>query len=278
MGKRKRSARRGPSGGLHNIQGPVGDRLRRNQRKREQNLKELRTTFALALAACNEAVTWFGWMDTLCRNKALSSLLERIQLDVHRGLEAALAGDYPTVNDIGRDLMEIEALLRDFTREPSQLQKWAESADDHAQARAFSFGKITDRLRHAAGLSQDDFLPDKQEYMAHSDSLHPTPRGHGPGALGSSDSVLQLEHDLSDLLMHVGRTYAATIQMAETTGLFETPEGEPPPEDALNAVLDVLAAKAEIIDAALQEAGLEMRPRGPSKRGESFIVARPRAE
>lgn len=260
------------------IQGPLGQRLRLSQRTRDQNLDDLKAIDEPILVACNEVLTWFQWMAALSTDEAITSLVERVHLDAFRGLEAALAGDYPTVNDVGRDLMEIEALLRDFLREPSQVQKWAQSADDHATAGAFSFGRIMDRLRASEGLDQDYVLPDKHEYMAHSESLHPTPRGQGPGAWGVQERRVRLDHDLGEVLTHLGRTLSATIQLADATDLFETPAAEPPLLDALERVKFVLTEQEGRLLTVLSDAGVKIRSRGPYKRNEGVSTSRPDPE
>ncbi len=274
MSARKRSKKPRPAAAFHTIQGPLGQRLRLSQRTRDQNLKDLKAIDEPILVACNEVMTWFQWMAALCTDEAITSLVERVHLDACRGLEASLAGDYPTVNDVGRDLMEIEALLRDFLRDPSQVQKWAQSADDHAAAGAFSFGRIIDRLRASEGLDQDYVLPDKHEYMAHSESLHPTPRGQGPGAWGIQDRRVQLDRDLGEVLTHLGRTLDATIQLADATDLFERAEGEPPPLDALERVKIMLTVQEGRLLSVLNEAGVKIRSRGPYKRKEGISTSR----
>lgn len=276
--------RRNPPQVLDTIPGPVADGLRLTRARREENLLRLCTTYRIGLEGFNQAVAWFDWMVTLCSDDTLKRLLERVVLNVHRGVEAALAGDYPTVNDIGRDLMEIEVLLRDFARDPRQLQKWAEGPDPGFRSDAFGFGVILDRLRVAAGVPQTQLLPEKREYKAHSESLHPTPAGRPTVAWADDGDVeAQFEHDLGDLLMHVGRSVGATMALADGADHFPLPYGAEssptPPLDAMDAVGDILGIRAgEFDEVLLREAGDQMEARGPFNKGDSFFRKQPPPE
>lgn len=225
---------------------PIFARLKSTHERRGENFLQLYTTFGLGLQACNEASTWLHWMAGLCTRSSLASLIERADINIARALEAILASDHATCNDIGRDLMEIEVLLRDFVRSPAQLEKWASSARE-GRGDAFGFGKVLDRLRAAKGLSDQLVLPDQWEYRAHSASLHPTPAGRQRAAWDvADDPTVQLEHDLGDVLVHIGRIITALLDLAETTDWFPLEEGlgQAPPLDAMNAVHDVLMLRA----------------------------------
>ncbi|WP_154402036.1 hypothetical protein [Ornithinimicrobium cavernae] len=272
---RKSSARKSSAGSTPRIAGPIGSRLRTTQTTREKNLRDLRRSYQPHIAAFNEAITWFEWLSGLSKDPALGTLVARVPSDIHRGIAAASAGDYPGANDLGRDLMEVEALFREFRRDPAQLDKWVASADDRKKGVEFGFGKIMERLRQAEGLPHDTVLPDTWEYAAHSSGLHPTPRGHGK-AWGSDDRIVQLDHDLGDLLMHVGRAKGAAHRLADDTDLFEVPTTPPPSTEALGDAWYLLAAQAEGRNAAFAEMGFEMGQRGPVKRGAKPFAFKPK--
>lgn len=265
------------------MDGPAWDALVRTNVLRRQNIEALRRRYALVLAGCNQAASWLDWLAGQCAVGGLARLVERASQDVCRGVDAAVSGDQATVNDIARSLMEVEALLREFALNIPQVHAWNELGNDHMEGRQFSFGRVVDRLRQAAGEEQGIALPDKVEYAAHSADLHPTPRGRIPSmGVAPDDRDGLLEASLREHVEHVKRVVGAGHQLVEAAPrdssvlkVYVDDEmlvGAPPPSlDVWPAVQGALGDIDEQMKTWLGSIGVERLDRAPRKRGESFF-------
>jgi hypothetical protein len=155
-----------------NVRSRLAPALRRADRARARNL---RTFMAGArLRGLNELVEH---LDTVRRTftentsaSPLSFLIARAAADYETALEATLSGYNSVAADAMRDVMEIELLLLDFTRDPSQLQRWLGASLDEIR-RHFSPGVVRRRL-HAARVAPFTESSVSIDYKAHSIALH----------------------------------------------------------------------------------------------------------
>lgn len=254
---------------------PLFDELRASHERRGMNLLHLSTVFSAGLQGINSGCVWLTWMVQRANDQHLADLVRRIRDDAVRATEAILMDDHATSNDIARDLMEIDVLLRDFTRKPGQLGKWV-SATSSGEDRGFGFGKIVDRLRAAAKVEQGWTLPDTHEYQAHSVGLHPT--AHARQRMSDeTDGMAILNSELSDLINHLTRCVVATQDLAKVSQLFEdlrATEGgsDDPGFDQLLVANEICKSIAQTqIEAIAQATGQRMPDRGPYRRGSSFF-------
>lgn len=169
--------------------------------RRGQNLFALMTGHVLALPAFAQAHRMFEALAGISTVEAVTTLIERSCDDALRALTALIAGDEPSCNDICRDLMEVEALIRDFTRDSSQIAKWAGN-NDLGHDEGFGFGKILDRLRAAEGVDQGLTLPQMREYQVHSIRLHPSAK---TPKFSTENRVDSLTYQLADVIEHLDR-------------------------------------------------------------------------
>ncbi len=137
---------------------------------------------------------------------ALQKLGARSVEDVERFVKALLIGDSATCNDVARDLMEIEALIMDFSLDPNRMELWLEQ--NETVAKDFAFGALNKRLKAAINIPKKYATPSYSEYMMHSEHLHPRANGRKPPLGSQTDDFQDLCFELSE---HLLRVCTATI-------------------------------------------------------------------
>jgi hypothetical protein len=162
-------------------------------------------------------------------------LLRRAVADIETGLEGALSGYLGVLADAMRDMMETELIILDFAASPERIKLWVE-ADDRTLLREFKPVRLRERLE-AAGTGAFASPEQRQDYKAHSSTLHPSPRGDalvprgagGRGALGPDAEWLEI-------LVHSRRLLdAADRLLRAVTG---KPAGDPTPLPRLATAME----------------------------------------
>ena len=162
----------------------------------------------------------------------VAGLVRRCREDVVLSLEAALAGDNARTMDLGRDLMEVEFLIRDFTVHPEHLAEWVK-ATEGKRNNYFGFARLARRQEEFFGLPEGHLAPDRREYQAHSASTHPTPAGR-PSPLDASNSAGFLVFAASEILMnHAQRVVDALGGYLDRAGISYQPLAMTPALDQM---------------------------------------------
>lgn len=187
----------------------------------------------------------------------VAGLVHRCREDVVLSLEAALAGDNARTTDLGRDLMEIEFLIRDFTIHPEHLDLWA-TATEQRRNSDFGFGRLAQRQEKFFGLPDGYLTPARREHQAHSTFTHPTPTGR-PSPLEASNPGGFLVFATSEILMnHAQRVVDALGLYLDRAGIRYQALVMTPALDAM--VLDRDQQRDEVIDVLPEWARLERQP------------------
>jgi hypothetical protein len=224
--------------------GSLGEELSGREERRGlhlfQMLTHLRPLFE-GLSQLREALLWLGRRPGV--DDDIDSLLREAAQRVLTGVESILAKAEPRVLDEARHLMEIEFLLRDFSRTPERLDVWRQLSEDE-RTRQFGFRELRQREEKALGFVGRHVLFDEEEYRFHSLSLHPQPLG-GRRPLPAPDEVSGLFRDAADLLHHASRVWEAALAAAEATRSY----GGKPDDGAGRPPLDAVDEARRLIDA-----------------------------
>lgn len=243
--------------------------------RRGQNLLALMTGHILALPAFAQANRMFEALAGISTVEAVTTLIERSCDDALRALTALIAGHEPLCNDICRDLMEVEALVRDFTRDSSQIAKWA-GDNDLGRDRGFGFGKILDRLRAAEGVDQGLTLPQMREYQVHSIRLHPsanTPK------FSAENRVVSLTYQLADVIEHLDRVIWAVgflMNTHEDLRSYDIEHEKPDPRTLdMGAFVSLRDSLRDFLASEIRQSGIHLDRQPYDKRAHGFAGLQP---
>lgn len=100
----------------------------------------------------------------------LAFIPTRIADDVRMSLEGLLSGYLQISSDAMRDIIETELLIRDFTLDLQQIDRWR-NASERALRNDFQAGQMRKRQADALGIPISD-VPGATDYQAHSRLLH----------------------------------------------------------------------------------------------------------
>lgn len=157
------------------------------------------TEIPFFLQAISEGCTF---LEKNCSEQvALQKLGARSVEDAERFVKALLIGDSATCNDVARDLMEIEALIMDFSLDPDRMELWLKQ--NETVAKDFAFGTLNKRLKVAIKIPKQYATPSYSEYMMHSEHLHPRADGRKPPLGDETDDFQILCFELSEHLLRV---------------------------------------------------------------------------
>ena len=132
---------------------------------------------------------------------AIQKLCVRAIQNAERYVKAMLIDDPATCNNISRDLMEIEALILDFSIDSNRMTLWLEQ--NESAAKDFAFGSLNKRLKEAANIQKQYATPSYSEYMMHSEHLHVRANSWN-FSCGDADTDFQiLCRELSEHLLRV---------------------------------------------------------------------------
>jgi hypothetical protein len=133
-------------------------------------------------------------------------LVARATADFEIAIEAALTGMLCLAHDAMRDVMEIEFLLREFTAEPGQLDRWLH-ADQATLKTEFSPNRMRQREANRLSMHVRD-LPGHEDYKGHSLALHVTP-SRSPvtrkGLVDDADLLFGSDMAFWELFLHARR-------------------------------------------------------------------------
>jgi hypothetical protein len=156
----------------------------------------------------HQLVAHLDILSTINVREEVRKLVRRVKWDVVEGVEAMLRDDHGQSSNVGRDLMEVEYLFRDFARDPGKVDSWV-ALSEHRRNQQFGFGKLLAREAQTQGLQHGQALPDKLEYAVHSAHLHPTPNAREHSEHGDLDDVTSLSGAAADLIEHTRRVLIA---------------------------------------------------------------------
>ncbi len=195
---------------------PLVAELVRVEETRGRHLLLLRTSMLWVLEAYEDIVRHLEEIRELdALDEHVANLVGRCREDVVFSMDALLVGDDARIADLGRDMMEIEFLIRDFTGAVGNLREWADAAEGKRNDR-FAFGRLASREERRLHFPDGQLLPDRREYQAHSASTHPTPDGR-PN-LWTGDANGFIVHAASEILLHhAGRVISAMYLYREKT-------------------------------------------------------------
>jgi hypothetical protein len=100
----------------------------------------------------------------------LAFIPTRIADDVRMSLEGLLSGYLQISSDAMRDIIETELLIRDFTLDLQQIDRWR-NASESVLRNNFQAGQMRKRQADALGIPISD-VPGATDYQAHSRLLH----------------------------------------------------------------------------------------------------------
>ncbi|MEV6942996.1 hypothetical protein AB0N07_13545 [Streptomyces sp. NPDC051172] len=147
--------------------------------------------------------------------RTLAPLIKRALADFETALEATFSGYVAVALDAMRDVMEIENLLLDFSREAGQAERWL-AADDRLLRREFSPVNVRQRLK-AAGLGHFDENAGSLDYKGHSMSLHVSPQQSLMPEKGFlSDDPVQSDMGFWEMFQHARNLWSAIVKLTST--------------------------------------------------------------
>jgi hypothetical protein len=136
----------------------------------------------------------------------LGFLVARAIGDFEIAVEAAVSGMLCVAHDSMRDVMELEFLLREFTAEANQLDRWLH-ADQATLKTEFSPNRMRQREANRLGIPVRD-LAGHADYKGHSLALHVTP-SRSPltrkGLVEDSDLLFGSDMAFWELFFHARR-------------------------------------------------------------------------
>lgn len=134
-------------------------------------------------------------------NEAIERLATRAINNTERYVKAMLVNDPATCNAVSRDLMELEALILDFTFDSSRIALWLEQ--NESSTKDFAFGTLNKRLKKATGIDKHFATPSYSEYMMHSEHLHVRPESWNFSSGNPDTDLFILCLELSEHLFRV---------------------------------------------------------------------------
>jgi len=142
-----------------------------------------------------------------------AGLVLRILDDTEISVEAILGGSPALVSDSCRDIMEIEFLLYEFAASGSAIGEWA-SLPEHIRNQRFGFSAMRKKEEKRRRIADGLVLPDKFEYMAHCEQLHPTASGglFGSKGNGHMSAEQSIEFGVTEVYRHSERALHATYR------------------------------------------------------------------
>jgi len=143
----------------------------------------------------------------------LAFLIRRSAADFETATDAALAGYLSVAMDAMRDVMEIDALLRDFSLDSSRIDRWL-TADPKVLMSEFAPVKVRSRL-HAGHKHAPRDSAEARDYQGHSMGLHVDPR-QNPFFRKGAKGGLGLLSDVAfgEMFEHAQRLDTAIRQLA----------------------------------------------------------------
>ena len=256
--------------GLAGRWGPVGETLSQYEQNRSNLLRAMPNDHDTLIRAIGQISGSLRWLTTgTSLPEELSELLHDAQDDLANGVESVLSRPDPRVLDESRHLMEIEALLRLFAREPEELRAWAD-AEPHRRNQQYGFGKLLDRERREKGVPDGHVLPDSVEYGGHSQAVHPLPRRDKIAPAG--DELSGAFADLGDLLQHGARVLDAAVEAmaALLPGDAPGPPSEYPPVDQLEPAWGLIERFNRRLGVPLQDRPISVPRKQERLRGGTY--------
>lgn len=178
----------------------VAAELVRVEKVRGRHLFIIVTEMNWALQAYEDVVRHLDDLQALDGlDEHVAGLIGRCREDVMLSVDAVVAGDLARVTDLGRDLMEIEFLIRDFISYPDNLREWAEASEGKRNDK-FGFARLAARQEKERGLPHGHLLPERREYKAHSASTHPAPAGRPEPFAGDPQNFIV--NAVTEILIH----------------------------------------------------------------------------
>jgi hypothetical protein len=223
--------------------GPLAEDLSHREERRGLHLFQLLThlrPLVEGLSQLREALLWLARRPGV--DDDLASLLRDAAQQVLLGVERMLSEPDPRVLSEARYLMEIEFLLRDFSRSPERLDVWRRLPEDE-RTRHFGFAALRAREERALGFAGRHVLFDEEEYRFHGLSLHPQPQGRRR-PLPAPDEATGLFRDAADLLHHASRVWEAGLVVAGATRSSRRKPGD----EAGRPLLDAVERATRMID------------------------------
>lgn len=239
--------------------GPVGEALQAAHTRRRRHLTEMtpdHDTLLRALGQLADSLRWFAESPDL--HPEIAHLIECAVHDLQQGVESVFSDADPRVLDESRHLMEVELLFRTFAREPGELQAWID-IESHRRNAKFGFGRLLDREARARDVREGYSLPDRREYSAHSEVVHPIPYPDRPAP--AEDLAGGMFCDLGDLYQHGIRIYGIMPALLDAT----LPPNSRPPKRARPATPDFIQARRLIQDFTHMIGGEVTRPQSEPK-------------
>jgi hypothetical protein len=133
----------------------------------------------------------------------IAFLLRRAGADFETALDATLGGYIGVAADAMRDVLEIEALLWDFTAHPHNIERWLDGADAERR-KHFAPVTVRERLKRA-GVDEFTRATSGADYAAHSAALHVSPHVPVIGQKGRVDDPFIVDAGFWELLEHGAR-------------------------------------------------------------------------
>jgi hypothetical protein len=130
-GRRNHQARRDDNGPAQDILALVAARstsvndVHRRRDRQVASLVAMSTGMPDLTPGLDHARVFLNDLADHAAQPALQSLMKRAEDDIRRGFICLVSDDGAGVNDICRDLMEVEMLFADFHRDISSLERWS---------------------------------------------------------------------------------------------------------------------------------------------------------
>ncbi len=164
----------------------------------------------------------------------------RALADVEVGLVSAYHGMLSVATDAMRDMMEIQLLLRHFSNEPSDLERWWQSSK---KDRKRDFGPARLRKIHQGRIGVAvASLKEVQDYASHSGMLHVTPEpGPRRGVASEPDMLFEIDLVFAEILWH---SVGVIHQYHDVAVVLHPDTASPPPQRAASFLDAANNAKA----------------------------------